>query len=321
MTTPTARIDWRSVWTIALGILAGTVAAAGTVAVAVAGFTLSYDAIRTVGISAHIRPGWAWLLPVSVDGAMAVATVAAVVVRQMTDRTAWYPWLVVVTGALISIACNGLHATGQLLDNDVVRFAVSAIPALMLTLSVHLLVTLILLSRQSVSQSPGDASTGAESDMPPTVSAQVAAEIGVAADVAPPAIAALPIVSGQVSLVRPYVATSGVAQAVATGDATADTDMTREPTRAATSDVAVKVAGADRKVSRPVSQSSDTGKVKVARRRVARGDSCASVARDINVSAKTVERWTADIRAARAVPAPPKVNGSADHPTLTGVTS
>lgn len=36
-----------------------------------------------------------------------------------------------------------------------------------------------------------------------------------------------------------------------------------------------------------------------ARRRVAAGESCATVARDVGVAAKTVERWTTDIRAAR----------------------
>jgi hypothetical protein len=138
---------WERAVAIALGIIAGTVAAAGTLAVAVAGFTLSYDAIRAVGKAAHIRAEWAWLLPVSIDGAMAVASVAAVVLHRLTGRTAWYPWGVVVAGALISVGCNGLHSIGERgkpleLDPEV-RFAVSAIPAVMLALSVHLLVLLV----------------------------------------------------------------------------------------------------------------------------------------------------------------------------------
>ncbi|MGK5737294.1 DUF2637 domain-containing protein [Micromonospora sp. URMC 103] len=141
-------MNWPRIRTIAFGILAGTVASAGTLAVAVAGFALSYDAIRAVGIASRIRTEWAWLLPVSVDGAMAVATIAAVVLRRMTGSTAWYPWAVVLVGAGISIACNGLHAippagAALVIEESQVRFAVSAIPAVMLALSVHLLVTLV----------------------------------------------------------------------------------------------------------------------------------------------------------------------------------
>lgn len=139
--------NWNQIRTIAFGVLAGVVASVGTLAVTVAGFALSYDAIRAVGIASRIRVEWAWLLPVSVDGAMAVATIAAVVLRHMTGKTAMYPWAVVIVGAAISIACNGLHAIPEVgVDlhlREEVRFAVSAIPAVMLALSVHLLVTLV----------------------------------------------------------------------------------------------------------------------------------------------------------------------------------
>ncbi len=152
----TSRVTWRTVWTIALGILAGAIATIGTVSVAVAGFALSYDAIRAVGIAAHIRESWAWLLPVSVDGAMAVATVAAVVLRHATGRTPRYPWFVVIAGAAISIVCNGLHATGTLLDNASVRFAVSSIPPIMLALSIHLLVVLVEVSYRAATAPDAD---------------------------------------------------------------------------------------------------------------------------------------------------------------------
>ncbi len=127
-----------------------------------------------------------------------------------------------------------------------------------------------------------------------------------------------------------HEATSDATPAASAG---ATSDATSGQTRPATSDVAPSDTSRDTKMSRPVSappsqpvsrsatRRGDSDKTRVARRRVARGDSCASVARDLEVSAKTVERWTADIRAARTEPTPPKVNGSADHPTLTGVTS
>lgn len=137
-------LDWRRIASIALGVVAGMIATGGTLAVAVAGFTLSYDAIRKVGVAAGVRVDWAWLLPVSIDGAMAVATVTAVVMSRMGRRN-WYPWAVVIVGASISIACNAVHA--QMRDaiqlGDETAMAVSAIPAVMLALSVHLLVVLI----------------------------------------------------------------------------------------------------------------------------------------------------------------------------------
>ncbi len=319
--TDTRRVTWRTVWTIALGILAGSVATIGTVAVAVAGFALSYDAIRAVGIGAHIRESWAWLLPVSVDGAMAVATVAAVVLRHATGRTPRYPWFVVIAGAGISIACNGLHATGTLLDNAAVRFAVSAIPPVMLALSIHLLVVLVEVSYR--------AATSRDTDTDPTEGAtrDVAATPGasqVAADVAPPSgrlshDTGAANVAVPVSLVRPFVVshvaspngTRHVADAVAedvavdVAEVSGDTDsrLSQPESRPATRRATPPVARHTKSVSRP----SDTDKTKIARRRVAKGESCASVARSLDVSAKTVERWTKDIRDSRegATPSSP----------------
>jgi hypothetical protein len=137
---------WSRFTAAALGTLAGIIAAAGTLAVVVAGFTLSFDAIRKVAIAAYIRPDWAWLMPVSIDGAMAVATVTAVVMRKL-NRGAKYPWLVVLVGAAISIACNGTHAYlqgGEVQLPPLAAASVSAIPALQLALSIHLLVLLAL---------------------------------------------------------------------------------------------------------------------------------------------------------------------------------
>jgi hypothetical protein len=146
-------IDWRAVVQLALGVAAGIVAALGTIAVAVTSFTLSFDAITAVAKAAHIRSSIAWMMPVTVDGAMLVATVAAIVMHHIGRgrRAVAYPWTVVIIGAGISIACNAAHATGQTSPDGVValaingpaRMAISAIPAVMATLSVHLLITLI----------------------------------------------------------------------------------------------------------------------------------------------------------------------------------
>jgi hypothetical protein len=144
------QIDWRMVVQLGLGVAAGIIAAIGTIAVAVTSFSLSFDAIEAVAKAAHVRGSIAWMMPVTVDGAMSVATITAVVMHRL-DRSPIYPWIVVGAGVVISIACNAAHAIGEvdafgavILDLEPrYRMAISAIPALMLALSVHLLVTLI----------------------------------------------------------------------------------------------------------------------------------------------------------------------------------
>ncbi|MFB9415707.1 DUF2637 domain-containing protein [Dactylosporangium matsuzakiense] len=135
----------RATWvTIALGVVAGVVASVGLLAVTAAGFALSFDAIQAVAVAAHVDRRLAWMMPVAIDGAMAVGTVTAVVMRRL-GRSAWYPWLVVLTGAVISVLCNAAHAymAGALVLPVRAAMAVSAIPAVMLALSVHLLVELV----------------------------------------------------------------------------------------------------------------------------------------------------------------------------------
>ena len=129
---------------VGLAVLAGAVAGCGLFAVIGAGFALSFDAVGAVGRASGIRSGLSWLLPAAVDGAMSVGTVTAVVVRRFHRSTA-YPWTVVLVNAGISVACNALHAyMGEAMRLPVaVATSVSAIPAVNLAMSVHLLVTLV----------------------------------------------------------------------------------------------------------------------------------------------------------------------------------
>ncbi|MBA3488051.1 MAG: DUF2637 domain-containing protein [Longispora sp.] len=139
--------DGSGVGQAALRVVAGLVSIVGTLGVAVAGFALSFDAIRTVGMASGVRVSIAWLLPVSVDGAMLVATVATVVMHRLTGKRAYYAWAVLLLGAGVSIACNMLHAHpvgghGIALSQTTAGL-VSAIPAVMLALAAHLLTTLL----------------------------------------------------------------------------------------------------------------------------------------------------------------------------------
>lgn len=144
--TSALRGFWSRAVLVVLAVVAGLVVTAGLAAVVVAGFSLSFDAIRHVAIAAYIRPDWAWFMPVAVDGSMAVATVTAVVMKWL-GQPARYPWLVVLAGSAVSVLCNALHAVmhgGEVQLPAFVAMCVSAIPALNLALSVHLLVLLVM---------------------------------------------------------------------------------------------------------------------------------------------------------------------------------
>lgn len=136
----------KRVISVLLSGTAGLVATLGVLAVVAAAFALSFDAIRSVAIAAHITPGLAWLYPVAVDGAMATATVCAVVMRAR-GRSAVYPWAVVLFGALVSVVANALHAWvagGALALPASWAVLLSAVPPVLLALSVHLLIVLAL---------------------------------------------------------------------------------------------------------------------------------------------------------------------------------
>jgi len=138
----TAR-PWYAKVLVVFGCVLATI---GALAVIAAAFALSFDAIQAVGEAAGINPHIAWMLPVSIDGAMLVATITAILLRYLL-RPAWYPWLVVIAGVAISVACNAAHAglAGGLPRLEIGQArAVSAIPAVTLFLSVHLLITLAL---------------------------------------------------------------------------------------------------------------------------------------------------------------------------------
>src|SRR5690242_5153866 len=121
----TKPLDGKLVLMIVIAVLA-------LVAVVVGAFVLSYDALTAVAKAAHIAEGLAWLMSVSVDGAMTVGTMAALVLKMLGKPTR-YAWFVVLAGVVISVLCNALHATqsqgGKVILDPWQAGAVSAIPA------------------------------------------------------------------------------------------------------------------------------------------------------------------------------------------------
>jgi hypothetical protein len=83
-----------------------------TVLIAIVSFALSFMSIQELAAQSA-WPGWkSWLWPLILDGLIILATVAIVALAPYRDQF-WnraFVWLVLGTAALVSIACNSLHA-------------------------------------------------------------------------------------------------------------------------------------------------------------------------------------------------------------------
>lgn len=118
----------------------------GAIAVNIAAFMLSADAITTVAKAAGISPHIAWAMVLSVDGMMLTGTVVFVT-RKIMGRSATYPAVVLAAGVLLSVICNALHAKasgGQMVHlGNGAKMGVSAIPAASLAFSFHLIADMV----------------------------------------------------------------------------------------------------------------------------------------------------------------------------------
>jgi len=121
---------------------AAMTAVAGTVFIAAGAFWLSFTSLTDLAARSGIGAGQAWAWPLIVDGIIVVATVA--VVALAGQRSAWYPWALLVGGALVSVTANAIHAVVAA-DADVPRIlaaSVAAVPPVVLLAITHLTVIL-----------------------------------------------------------------------------------------------------------------------------------------------------------------------------------
>ena len=122
--------------------LAVITAVAGTVLIALGAFWLSFTALADLARRSGIDQGQAWAWPLIVDGIIVVATVS--VVALAGQRSAWYPWVLLAAGAIVSVTANALHAVVAA-DADVpgvLAASVAAVPPLVLLAITHLTVIL-----------------------------------------------------------------------------------------------------------------------------------------------------------------------------------
>ncbi|WP_166998382.1 DUF2637 domain-containing protein [Paramicrobacterium fandaimingii] len=118
-------------------------AATGTIGIAAGAFWLSFIALADLAARSGITAGQAWVWPLLVDGLIVVATVAVVALDRY--RAAWYPWALLIAGALVSVTANAAHAlvAADATVPGVLASIVAAVPPLVLLASTHLTVVLI----------------------------------------------------------------------------------------------------------------------------------------------------------------------------------
>src|SRR5699024_1113171 len=118
-------------------------AASGTVLIGAGAFWLSFVALADLAVRSGIVAGQAWIWPLLVDGLIVVATVAVVALDG--HRAAWYPWALLIAGALMSVTANAAHAlvTAEMSVPGLLAATIAAVPPLVLLASTHITVALI----------------------------------------------------------------------------------------------------------------------------------------------------------------------------------
>ncbi|PRY63307.1 Homeodomain-like domain-containing protein [Knoellia remsis] len=135
MTTPIASRTAGRRWAVVTAV-------SGTVFIAAGAFWLSFTALADLAARSGVGAGQAWAWPLIVDGIIVVATVA--VVALAAHRSAWYPWVLLIGGAAVSVTANALHAVVAA-DADVpgvLAASVAAVPPVVLLAITHLTVIL-----------------------------------------------------------------------------------------------------------------------------------------------------------------------------------
>ena len=147
-------------------------AAAGTVLIGLGAFWLSFMALADLAARSGIAAGQAWIWPLLVDGLIVVSTIAVVALDGRAG--AWYPWALLICGALVSVAANALHAivAAETSVPGVLAATVAAVPPLVLLASTHLTVVL------TRSTSTPSSTTGKSPELPAVTESEPEPAIG-----------------------------------------------------------------------------------------------------------------------------------------------
>ena len=242
-------------------------AVAGTVFIAAGAFWLSFTALADLAARSGVGGSQAWAWPLIVDGIIVVATVA--VVALAGQRSAWYPWALLIGGAAVSVTANALHAVVAA-DADVpgvLAAAVAAVPPVVLLAITHL--TVVLTRPQPAPEEPTSSDDALSSDI--SVSIEESARRGMPAPILGPGVGQSEETQAVIGLPTPTpdeikpALTSGAASASASAEESA------EPT------VDLRAASTDRRA-----RAADLRW---------QGWSNKKIARELGVHPSTVGRW------------------------------
>ncbi|MEL5990262.1 DUF2637 domain-containing protein [Microbacterium phosphatis] len=155
-------------------------AATGTVLIGVGAFWLSFMALADLAARSGITSGQAWIWPLLVDGLIVVSTIAVVALDGR--RGAWYPWALLICGALVSVAANALHAivAADASVPAMLAATVAAVPPLVLLASTHLTVVLTrsTTTPANTAQAPPESPTATEPEPEPVADSERDAVLG-----------------------------------------------------------------------------------------------------------------------------------------------
>lgn len=148
-------------------------AASGTIGIALGAFWLSFTALADLARRSGIAGSQAWVWPLLVDGLIVVATIAVVALDGRAG--AWYPWGLLIAGALVSVAANAMHAVvaAEAAVPGLLASVIASVPPLVLLASTHLTVVLI---RSAHDRTPASGEEPEKTEHSGTLPLAVAAE-------------------------------------------------------------------------------------------------------------------------------------------------
>jgi hypothetical protein len=247
---------------------------ASALLVAAVTFVLSFHGLSDYGFRVAGFGSLSPLVPVGADGMALVAVAATFLLRHARLRVRLYAWSVFAVAVASSVAGNLSHAASRHLATEGMIGA--AVWPVFLAMASHLV---IVVRRELDRHRPAPvervvATANSIEDAP------VAASDSTPADADP----------------REWEITILPLAATATD---ADNNGAHEEVAAVASDIPPATPVAATAPKRPRRTTPRNTNCDKARKRVAAGDSCATVALALGVEKRTVERWTQDIRQAR----------------------
>ncbi len=116
----------------------------GTILLALGAFWLSFTTLQDLAALSGIPAGQAWVWPLIVDGVILEATISVVALRNSAPGARRFAWLLLASGAGVSVAANITHAVvaSDTCVPAIIAALVASVPPLVLLAMTHLTVEL-----------------------------------------------------------------------------------------------------------------------------------------------------------------------------------